>query len=250
MPEQDARYTIDELAPAAGMTVRNVRAHQTRGLLPPPELSGRTGYYGRSHLARLRLIKDMQGRGFNLRAIAQLLAAAPAGQEEEVLAFERALTSPWQDEAPEVHPGEELLSRYGDPSPEIVQKALELGLLEDAEEGMFRVPMPTLLRAGDEIIELGVPREQLLDVVEALLEHARGIAAAFTTVFLEGVWRPFEERGRPPEDWPRVREALERLRPLAAQALMSAFGKTMQDSVDQALGRILEAGLDRDRGAV
>ena len=28
------------------MTVRNIRAHQSRGLLPPPQLRGRTGYYG------------------------------------------------------------------------------------------------------------------------------------------------------------------------------------------------------------
>ncbi len=37
--------TIDELAQRTG-TVRNVRAHQSRGLLPPPEVRGRTGYYG------------------------------------------------------------------------------------------------------------------------------------------------------------------------------------------------------------
>ena len=28
--------TIRELAERTGMTVRNIRAHQTRGLLPPP----------------------------------------------------------------------------------------------------------------------------------------------------------------------------------------------------------------------
>ena len=35
--------TIDELARATGMTVRNIRAHQSRGLLPPPEVRARTG---------------------------------------------------------------------------------------------------------------------------------------------------------------------------------------------------------------
>ena len=33
------RLTIGELAQAAGMTVRNIRNHQSRGLLPPPEVS-------------------------------------------------------------------------------------------------------------------------------------------------------------------------------------------------------------------
>ncbi len=40
--------TIRELAERTGMTVRNIRAHQTRGLLPPPVVRGRTGYYTRS----------------------------------------------------------------------------------------------------------------------------------------------------------------------------------------------------------
>ena len=33
--------TIRELAERTGMTVRNIRAHQTRGLLPPPVVRGR-----------------------------------------------------------------------------------------------------------------------------------------------------------------------------------------------------------------
>ena len=33
----DADLTIDQLAQRTGMTVRNLRAHQSRGLLLPPE---------------------------------------------------------------------------------------------------------------------------------------------------------------------------------------------------------------------
>ena len=56
-----------------GMTVRNVRAHQSRGLLPPPEVRGRTGYYGPEHVARIELIRELQADGFNLDLIRQLL---------------------------------------------------------------------------------------------------------------------------------------------------------------------------------
>ena len=55
-----ADLTIDELARRTGMTVRNIRAHQSRGLLPPPEVRGRTGYYGSEHLARIELIRELQ----------------------------------------------------------------------------------------------------------------------------------------------------------------------------------------------
>ena len=81
--------TIDELAAAAGMTVRNVRNHQARGLLAPPSLVARTGYYGAEHLERLKLIRAMQAEGFNLEAIACLLggaADAPAVPAEDVAA--------------------------------------------------------------------------------------------------------------------------------------------------------------------
>jgi DNA-binding transcriptional MerR regulator len=62
----DDELTIDELARRIGMTVRNIRAHQSRGLLPPPEVRGRTGYYGADHVARLELIQELQAEGFNL----------------------------------------------------------------------------------------------------------------------------------------------------------------------------------------
>ena len=39
----EREYTIDQLARAARTTVRNVRAYQDRGLIPPPERRGRTG---------------------------------------------------------------------------------------------------------------------------------------------------------------------------------------------------------------
>ena len=77
-PRTDLRLTIGELAEAAGMTVRNVRNHQARGLIGPPELRARTGYYGAEHLERLALIRAMQAEGFNLEAIGCLLGG-PAG---------------------------------------------------------------------------------------------------------------------------------------------------------------------------
>src|SRR5690348_4916952 len=73
-----AELTIDELAHETGMTARNIRAHQSRGLLPPPEVRARTGYYTADHVARIKLIQDMQSQGFNLKAIERLLALGTA----------------------------------------------------------------------------------------------------------------------------------------------------------------------------
>ena len=58
------------------MSVRNIRNHHSRGLLAPPEVRARVGYYNADHVARLRLIQDLQADGFNLAAIERLLSGS------------------------------------------------------------------------------------------------------------------------------------------------------------------------------
>src|SRR4028119_776684 len=62
-PSDDERLTIEQLAQTTGMTVRNIRNHQSRGLLPPPEVVARTGFYGPGHVERPHLIRDMPAAG-------------------------------------------------------------------------------------------------------------------------------------------------------------------------------------------
>src|ERR1700690_1620848 len=77
-PADDSSYnlTVEQLAAEVGMSVRNIRNHHTRGLLPPPEVRARVGFYGADHVARLRLILDLQADGFNLAAIERLLSGS------------------------------------------------------------------------------------------------------------------------------------------------------------------------------
>src|SRR5258708_14829532 len=90
VPADDAdEYTIDNLAQASGVTVRNIRAHQSRGLLPAPEVRGRTGFYTREHVARLQLINEMHADGFNLITIKRFLDGIPPGSAAHVLGLER-----------------------------------------------------------------------------------------------------------------------------------------------------------------
>src|SRR5436190_3949062 len=92
--------TIDELARETGMTVRNIRAHQSRGLLPPPVVQARTGYYGPEHVARIKLIQEMQADGFNLASLQRPLQGA-TGAVEEALGVQGAALAPFGGEAPE-----------------------------------------------------------------------------------------------------------------------------------------------------
>ena len=75
-----AELTIDELASVAGTTTRRIRSLQTLGLLPHPELRGRTGLYGPLHRARLAAILRLQDRGFSLESQGVLFGALEAGR--------------------------------------------------------------------------------------------------------------------------------------------------------------------------
>jgi DNA-binding transcriptional MerR regulator len=77
MGAQDS-FTIDELAAAAGMTPRNVRAYRTKGLLAPPIRVGRTSQYRTAHLHRLRDIRQLRDAGLPLKMI---IEAAHRGED-------------------------------------------------------------------------------------------------------------------------------------------------------------------------
>ena len=242
--EEQASYTIDQLAQVTGMTVRNIRAHQSRGLLPPPEVRGRTGYYGPEHAARIQLIVDMQADGFNLGAIARLLQSTAPGTAAKALDFSHALREPWEDEQTEIMDATELATRAGAdrPDPELLRRSEELGLIVPLGDGRYEVLSPSIIRAGEALVSLGIPIEAGLDALERVQRHAEGIARAFVRMFVEKVWEPFEAQGKPEADWPRVQEALERLRPLAGEAVTASFRLAMGRAVEAEAARMMAGG--------
>jgi hypothetical protein len=119
--------------------------------------------------------------------------------------------------------------------PEVVERIERLGLLARLPDGEhLQVQSPMLVRAAEELVQLGLPLEAGLAVQEELTRHGRGVARAFVRLFVEQVWRPFEERGQPEDDWPRVREALSRMRPLAEQSLLATFRLVMDHEAKEA----------------
>ncbi|MBW8837369.1 MAG: MerR family transcriptional regulator, partial [Burkholderia sp.] len=70
----EQRLTLEELAGAVGMTTRNVRAYQTRGLLQPPRRAGRTSVYTGEHVERLQQVQRARARGASLQLLRTLIA--------------------------------------------------------------------------------------------------------------------------------------------------------------------------------
>ena len=231
--------TIDELAQRTGATVRNIRAYQSRGLLPAPTIRARTGYYGPEHVARLRMIQAMQAEGFRLDAIQRLLDR-PGGAGEQIFSFGRMLLSSFGDETPEFATSEQLEERFGVPlDRRLIRKAEKLGLLRSLGDDRWEIRNPTLMAAGEELAQMGIPLSHALAVAEQIERHTRAIADAYVRLFLSDVVGGDVAGERPPEDWKRLSDALERLRPMAIEAVRAGFEQAMGEVVERQVQKFL-----------
>jgi DNA-binding transcriptional MerR regulator len=234
--ETAAELTVDQLAAKVGLTVRNVRAYAARGLLPPPRLVGRTGYYGREHVARLVLVREMLAEGYSLTMIERTLACAPHAASSATLALHRALLTPWLPPEPEVITRAELAERSGlGPDPAVLDELVALGLVEDLADGRLRVLDPTLLAAGLQVVALGVPPSALIAAQTRVIELVRDIARTYVQMYVDTGWRAFADAGAPPEQLDQVRATVARLQPAAAQALLASFRTEMAAAVEAAV---------------
>ncbi len=236
----DGKMTIGELAQRTGMTIRNIRAHQTRGLLPPPEVQGRTGYYGAEHVARIELTREMQAEGLNLEAIRRVLEST-GGSSKEMVDFARAVRAPFEDESPEIFSAEDFAGSWGVDSVDerLLKRAEKLGALRVLSDGNVEVISPRLHRAAARLIEFGVTPAAAIALAAKLHEHSDAVSRAYIDLFTEQIWEPFDKAGRPDEDWQKVLEALEAMRPLASDALLAMFQITMGEETEKAAERTL-----------
>lgn len=234
-----SEMTIEQLAAEVGMSVRNIRNHHTRGLLPPPEVRARVGYYNSEHVARLRLIQDLQADGFNLAAIERLLSGSD-GLAERLLGLRHAVTAPYEPETPEFITADELAERFGEVSAKDAALVRRLGLLVPLGDGRFEVPSPALMRDAEQVVELGISIHAALALVERVSRDCESVARAFTKLYLRELWEPFEAAGRPDERWDELIGAVGSLRPLASEALLALFKQRMTTQLEQAFGKVIE----------
>lgn len=234
-----AEYRVDELAHAAGTSVRNVRVYQERGLLPPPRRVGRTGLYTEAHLARLRLIRLLLQRGYTFATIGELIDAWSAGHGiAELLGLDDAIAVPWTDETPEVRPQESLNTPFAGFTPDDLRRAAALGFISVQDDEVL-IPSPRLLEAGAQLVEAGVPLAAVLDLAEKLKTRLDEIAQLMFQMFDNHI---AQERQRSATD---VADSLMRLRPLAKQTVDALLSMALE----QESHKLLERRAQRSRRA-
>ena len=229
--------TIEELSARSGVTTRNIRAYQSRGLLPAPvsRPGRRAAFYTAEHLARLRLVNRLQQRGFSLAGIAELLQAWEGGQSlEQVLGIESAIAEADPEDAVVLSAAalRARLPRDVDPARAIAQ-LLAVGLVVRHGRG-YRLRHPKVFELGIDAVRAGIPFDALVDEFVRLQEDLHAIALRFVTLFTTHVLHPYFEAGAPRARLPELVEQLKRLRALSVEAAVSLLRQAMADEIEAA----------------
>lgn len=239
-PERSPRageYLIEDLARIAKTTVRNIRAYQDRGIVPPPERRGRAAIYGEAHLSRLRIIGQLLQRGYTLSSIGELIDAWFKGQDlAGLIGLETAVTSPWTDEVPATYSLVDLVKMYGGSfNPRWLFKATELGILK-AQGASFVAPSPRLIRAGSELVKAGIPLDEMLDVVAHLRANVESAAEQMVRLVEKHLFDRFGSGLPPAEEVPHLGEIIWRLRPLVEMAVHAEVARAMELAAHRHIG--------------
>ncbi|HLY38763.1 MAG TPA: MerR family transcriptional regulator [Candidatus Binatia bacterium] len=235
MGKRDGWMTIEELSSRSGVTTRNIRAYQGRGLLPAPvsRPGQRSAFYTAEHLARLRLVNRLQERGFSLAGIADLLQAWGAGQSlEQVLGIESAIAESEAEESI-VLTAADLRARLppgADPE-DALRKLVAVGLVVPHGRD-YRLRHPKVVELGIDATRAGISFDALLDEFVRLQDDLHAIALRFVTLFITHVLQPYFGAGAPRERLPEITDELKRLRSLSVEATVSLMRQAMADEIE------------------
>ena len=144
--------TVDEFARRVGMSARNIRALQGRGLLPPPVRHGRRAFYLEQHVHRAEAIKDLQRQGFNLFAIGSMLGTGENDPQAARMAT--------------------LLERVGRRHPGLVTALQRHRIVALDASGHLRVTRPQPIQNVLALCALGVPLPAAIGALVAVLDAA------------------------------------------------------------------------------
>jgi DNA-binding transcriptional MerR regulator len=235
-------YRLDELARRAKVASTTVRLYRSKGLLAPPRLEGRTGWYDESHLSRLRLIARLQTEGHSLAGIADLLEQWEQGRSlDAVIGVEAELDALLGDAHAVVLEIPDVLERFptGSMTPDLMLRAGALGLIEPTSDGEVRVADRRFLETGAALAHLGVPLDVVLDEWEALIAHTDKIADRFVDVFEHHLapanWRNDLDTKRAHE----LAATLARLQSIARLVLVAALDASVANVGRERLAQLI-----------
>ncbi|MGB6246630.1 MerR family transcriptional regulator [Gordonia sp. (in: high G+C Gram-positive bacteria)] len=229
-----SEYRINDLAQVSGVSVRNIRVYQDRGLLPPPTIRGRTGWYSDEHLVRLNLISRMLERGYTFATISELLHAAHYGMKvEHVLRaapkggrlrnIKRAATITFTE-----------LKKTLGANERTINLSQKLGLL--TKDGThYAIRNPEVLESAEALVKGGVDLEVLLDRWVRVEQDLTDVARSFVSIITD---RYFDENlpNLSEETLAQMAGLIQTVRPMAHEIVETTFSRALDNEISRAIG--------------
>ncbi|MFI5312032.1 MAG: MerR family transcriptional regulator [Gemmatimonadales bacterium] len=234
-PQGDASpdaYTLDQLAFATGISTRTIRFYQFKGVLPRPVRRGRGAVYDEQHVARLRLIGQLQDRGLSLRAVRHLLRED--SDEARVLGgylgLDESLGKPWSDDRAQMVGHDALEALVGERPPGTIASLVRFGVVDRDRNDparSYRIPSPALLRVTLALQESGVDVETAARAGDILRRRLGTAARELVKHFATRAGRGFGRTAASDE----IGAALDALRPLAGEAARLIFARQIEHAL-------------------
>lgn len=196
-PASSHTMTIEELATQVGMTVRNIRAYNSAGLLPPPTLRGRLGLYGEEHLAQLQAIRMLRNQGLSLERIKAVVEqnnrneASGAWNKLGDLARVLSWHIPVDQKALRLPLSTIEATWRADFTPAQTEQLVRSGLQRILPDGSIEYLTPGLRAVAQQLSDMGVPLDDALEMQEAVSRDLRRLVrSSLRTVLQEAGRRP------------------------------------------------------------
>lgn len=230
-PDDTQDLSIEALSARTGVTVRNIRAYTTAGLLPPPRLRGRLGLYGDAHAQRLSLVRELRDQGFGIEAIRRIFERAPASSWPDLVAVARSVSgSLFAEETPVVVSAKALASKWkGQMTPALLARATKAGLMRELPDGRVQMLSPALGQVAEQLAALGLPLEAAIGMQETMARTLRTVARHWLRTLADSLL------SGEAIDPARAARLLEQARPLATGAVQAAFPVILQQELDALL---------------
>ncbi|MCU0264809.1 MAG: MerR family transcriptional regulator [Actinomycetia bacterium] len=229
--------TITELAARSGFSVRNIRAYQARGLLPPPEIRGRAGHYDQEHLDRLALVRALREEGLNLATITTVVSRG-SRYAQELRRLRAELHDPVEVSGREwVRLEDRAAAGTEERAPGALQRFIELGSIRRTTDGGYESPA-VLVDGSWELNALGASPEAIIEMLLATGQATRRLADAYMRVLRETDVVP---RGGGEIDVEGVRSTFEEVRPVLVRVVAAMFEISMARSLGARMDEHLAA---------
>jgi len=236
VPDDEADYTLTDLAARSGLPARTIRFYQSVGVLPKPDRRGRLAVYREEHLERLRVIAELQDRGLTLAGIRDLLdrRVSPGVSVGDWLGLDSTLRGPWSEDRPRFADDAELEYLLASRPAGLRGRLERSGYLERAPNGSWLIQSPTLLDLALRLHDAGIDVEVTGQARDLLTRRLARAVDDLIALFVERTGAGFAGRASADE----LATALGTLRPIAREAA----GVILAHEVERGLRGLLEAG--------